>query len=42
MKTWRIIGALCQAVVLGTLLFIAVARLIIFSAGASVFKYQGF
>ena len=42
MRKWRWLGAALQAVVLGTLLFIAVARLIMVSAGTSVFKYQGY
>jgi hypothetical protein len=42
MNKWRLLGAVCQAIVLGSLLFIAVARLITFSQGTSVFKYQGF
>ena len=32
----------CQAIVLGTLLFFAVAKLIAMSTGARVFQYEGF
>ena len=42
MSRWRMLGAICQAIVLGTLLFIAVARLMVFASGAAVFKYQGY
>ena len=42
MKRWQLLGAVCQAVVLGALLFVAVARLVTLSLGTSVFKYQGF
>jgi hypothetical protein len=42
MTKWRLLGAACQAIVLGTLLFIAVARLIMVSAGTAIFTYQGY
>jgi len=42
MRKWQLLGAACQAIVLGALLFIAVARLIVFASGTAVFKYQGY
>ena len=42
MNAWRILGIACQAVLLGSLLFLAVAKLIAMSSGARVFEYEGF
>jgi hypothetical protein len=42
MNGWRFAGAVCQALVLGTMLFVALARLVTLSLGTTVFKYQGF
>ncbi len=38
----RIIGVALQALILGTLLFVALVRLIGVAGGARVFQYQGF
>jgi hypothetical protein len=42
MSIWRLIGITCQAVVLGSLLFLAILKLIAMSTGARVFLYEGF
>jgi hypothetical protein len=42
MNLWRILGIACQAILLGSLLFLAVAKLIAMSSGARVFQYEGF
>lgn len=42
MNIWRLLGIACQALVLGTLLFLALAKLIALTSGARVFQYQGF
>jgi hypothetical protein len=42
MNVWRVFGIACQAVLLGSLLFLAVAKLIAMSSGARVFQYEGF
>ena len=41
MNLWRWFGIVVQALVLGSLLFLAVAKLAQLS-GATVFQYQGF
>lgn len=38
----RIFGLTLQAIVVGTLLFLAVIKLIATQSGAQVFHYQGF
>ena len=38
----RMVGAVCQGVVLGVLLLVAVAVLLSFEADARLFRYQGF
>jgi len=38
----RATGILLQGLVMGTLLFIAILRLLATLSGASVFRYQGF
>ena len=42
MSTWRLAGIVVRAVVLGTLLFVALAKLVQLSTSAQVFQYQGF
>ena len=42
MNIYRLLGIVCQSVVLGTLLFIALMKLIALSTGTRVFLYQGF
>lgn len=42
MKFARYLGWIVQALVLGVLLFIAIANLISVGSGASIFRYQGF
>jgi hypothetical protein len=39
---WRWVGVAIKAVALGTLLFLALAKLVQLSTGAKVFQYQGF
>ncbi len=38
----RLVGILLQAIVLGTLLFLAVVKLTAHGADTQVFQYQGF
>jgi hypothetical protein len=38
----RLLGITLQALVLGTLLFLAVARLVGLESGARIFRYQAF
>ena len=42
MNRWRLLGALCQALVLGSLFFLALLELVALSTGSRVFLYQGF
>lgn len=42
MSGWRWAGIAVQAAVLGTLLFLALAKLVQLATGANVFQYQGF
>jgi len=42
MNIWRFLGEALQAIVLGSLLFLAVLELIALSTGSRVFLYQGF
>ena len=42
MNKWRLVGTVFQAIVLGSLFFIALARLLMVTQGTSVFKYQGY
>ena len=42
MNLWRILGVVCQSLVLGSLLFLALVSLVALSTGARVFQYQGF
>jgi len=42
MRMARITGILIQALVLGTLLFFAIGRLVAIESGARVFRYQAF
>lgn len=39
---WRVFGLLLQALVLGSLLALAVAHMILARPGGSVFRYEGF
>jgi len=38
----RILGIICQALILGTLLFLALIKLSAIVTGAHIFQYQGF
>ena len=42
MKLARVLGVVVQAIVLGTLLFMAVAMLLNSSGAVRIFQYQGF
>lgn len=42
MKTARWAGILLQALVMGILLFLAIAKLMVIHSGARVFRYEGF
>jgi hypothetical protein len=42
MKYARLAGIVVQALILGTLLFVAVGRLMVTEEGSRVFRYQGF
>lgn len=42
MRLSRMLGIVIQAVVLGTLLFLAVGQLVGLEAGARIFRYQAF
>jgi hypothetical protein len=42
MSRARALGILVQAIVLGTLLFFSVGRLVALETGARVFRYQAF
>ena len=42
MNGWRALGIVCQAIVLGALLFLALTKVVALSTGARVFQYQGF
>lgn len=41
-RVCRALGVVCQALLLGTLLFIAVGALVAIEDGARVFRYQAF
>ena len=42
MRSARICGIVLQAIVLGTLLFLALSRLVALESGARIFRYQAF
>lgn len=42
MRTARVVGIVIQALVLGTLLFLAVVELFHVGSGVQAFRYQGY